>query len=74
MERGAEPSAVRKKLEEARRYARDPEAHATLDRFLAQVRTLEARVAAQKGTGCVIPIAVMALCVIGAAAVRGLLA
>lgn len=53
-----EPSAVRRKLEEARRYAKDPEARVTLDQYLHQIRTVESRVAARQSTGCLIPIVI----------------
>lgn len=58
VQRRGEPSAIRRKLEEARRYATDPEARATLDQYLQQIRTVESRVAAQQGTGCLIPLVV----------------
>lgn len=72
MQRRGDPSSVRRKLEEARRYARDPEARATLDQYLQLIRSVETRVAAQQGTGCLVPI-VVGLALLGVAVTRGLM-
>lgn len=49
-------SSIKAKLSEARKYSTSMEAKDFLDRQLSQLSTLQNRVAAQQGTGCVIPI------------------
>lgn len=71
VQRRGDASSVRRKLEEARRYARDPEVCATLDQYLRQIRDVETRVAARQGTGCLVFI-VVGIALLGVAATRGM--
>ncbi len=70
-QRRGDASSVRRKLEEARRFARDPEVCVALDQFLNQIRSVETRIAARQGTGCLVFI-VVGVALLGVAATRGL--